>query len=213
MRLCWTKGGGMLGLYLEFSHVIIFDLNCKELLIAKTSKSLMNKVSIIECEEAIRKVHVKRCQSYKEVYTSSDSSDEELNNPVIKFSQDLPIDGVADFQEKDFVVVLYEGEYFPGQVTEVKTEDNYCLYKIQCMSKSGANWKWPDIPDEMFYQRSEILRKIDPTLVTPVSSRGVFKVNEPVLEAAWLQFQDRLSKQELQPFICLKTCQIVLLIL
>lgn len=60
------------------------------------------------------------------------------------------------------------------------------LYEVQCMNKSGANWKWPVPPDEMFYSEEEICKKIDSESAIPVSSQGVFKVSDPFLKATWL---------------------------
>lgn len=47
--------------------------------------------------------------------------------------------------------------FFPRLLTEVKMENNCYIHKVQCMTKSGANWKRPDIPDEMFYIINNIL--------------------------------------------------------
>ena len=57
---------------------------------------------------------------------------------------------------EDFVIFEYEGELLHGQVTVVK--HNGC--EIKSMAKSGANWKWPKIRNEMFYGKEDLKQKI-----------------------------------------------------
>lgn len=80
---------------------------------------------------------VKRRLKFNEVYTDSELYDDETSNHPKETSI------AVDIKEKDIVVVVYEGEYFPGQINEVKMENDLSLYKVQCMQKSGPNWKWP----------------------------------------------------------------------
>lgn len=86
---------------------------------------------------------------FNEVYTDSELTDDEpINHPK-----------ETSIAEKDFVVVVYDEEYFPGQITEVKLENYHSLFKVQCMQKSEPNLKWPSPPDELFYSRQDILKK------------------------------------------------------
>lgn len=88
----------------------------------------------------------------------------------------------GDYMLNDYVIVVYDENVFPGIVTDVKKEDNELLYyKVQCMVKSGKYWRWPDQPDEIFYMASDIISKISPCNIEPVSSRGQYNINEPLL--------------------------------
>lgn len=150
----------------------------RDLLISKTEASLMKRVPIFKLS-LNEQLGVKRRLKFNEVYTDSELSDDEPSNHPKETSI------AVDIKEKDFVVVVYEGEYFPGQINEVKLENDLSLYKVQCMQKSGPNWKWPSPPDELFYSRQDILKKMECNSVIPVSNRGVFKVVEPLLESKW----------------------------
>ena len=76
----------------------------------------------------------------------------------------------------DYVIFEYERELFPGEVTYV--EEGGC--NIKSMAKSGVNWKWPAVEDEMFYENGEIKQKINPPKKL---NRGVMVVNE--LKKQW----------------------------
>lgn len=39
------------------------------------------------------------------------------------------------------------------------------------MEQSGPNWKWPKNVDEIWYDKSDVFKKIDPTGFVPVSKR------------------------------------------
>ena len=75
------------------------------------------------------------------------------------------------YDVRDYAIFEYEGELFPGEVTHV--EEGGC--NIKSMTKSGVNWKWPTVEDEMFYENEEIKQKINPPKKL---NRGVMVVNE-----------------------------------
>ncbi|KAK9878374.1 hypothetical protein WA026_021682 [Henosepilachna vigintioctopunctata] len=80
-----------------------------------------------------------------------------------------------DYPNGDFVVVEYEGEYFPGIVIE-KVDDNL---KVKTMTMSGNFWKWPDKDDILVYDMSEIKCKIEsPALISSRGTYDVPKINE-----------------------------------
>ena len=63
--------------------------------------------------------------------------------------------------ESTYVIVNYEGSFFPGVVTRVKKTS----YIVNCMTpvarKSGPpQWKFPDVPDTCEYQPKEIVKAI-----------------------------------------------------
>lgn len=81
---------------------------------------------------------------------------------------------------EDYVVVRYEGKFYPGQVREFREEN----VLVSCMEQSGKKyWKWPAMPDEIWYFRNDILKKIEPANIIPVSHRGVFQVEDDLLAA------------------------------
>lgn len=72
---------------------------------------------------------------------------------------------------------MYEGEFFPGVITDIGTGNPGEDYKISTMTMSGpSNWKWPDKIDECWYNRTEIKEKI--AAPTPITARGSFAVPE-----------------------------------
>ena len=70
-----------------------------------------------------------------------------------------------------WVVVMYEGTEFPGEV--VTCGDNEV--EVSAMHRSGNSWKWPKIPDKIFYSLENISRLI--SAPTVVGSRGQFTFN------------------------------------
>lgn len=104
----------------------------------------------------------------QEIDESDESDDEPLAKKVKRCHLGL--------QKGDFVIIEYDGELLPGQVTAVG--ENGC--DIRSMEKSGINWKWPKLTDEMFYVNEDIKQKIQP----PKSlKRGVLEVAE--LKERW----------------------------
>ena len=90
---------------------------------------------------------------------SSDDDDMQLLDgvdpplEVVKISdviEDEVDEGSEDFSEGMHVIIEYEGELFPGKITEVVEEG----VKVSCMEKSssvGSTWKWPAKMDEHVY--------------------------------------------------------------
>ncbi|KAG5868164.1 hypothetical protein JTB14_020308 [Gonioctena quinquepunctata] len=71
-----------------------------------------------------------------------------------------------------YVVVQYEGSYYPGNITQVKS--NSLL--ISTMERSEADWKWPCQKDEIWFDNIEVMETIE----TPVknNSLGIYTVKE-----------------------------------
>lgn len=113
------------------------------------------------------------------VVTSCNSQDDvDLNQPSDHdedSSSESQMEGgdidVGQLKSGDFVIFNYEGELFPGQVSEVK-EDG-C--NIKSLVKSGVDWKWPKRDDLMFYPLCDISTKIN---CPREKKRGVFAVPE-----------------------------------
>lgn len=60
-----------------------------------------------------------------------------------------------NFEDGDYVIFIYEGEYFVGQIVSVSEEGAL----IKSMKKSLKNWKWPE-KDLNLYQWLDIKEKI-----------------------------------------------------
>lgn len=74
----------------------------------------------------------------------------------------------------DFVVVEYEGEYFPGNVEDTNGQD----YKVGTMCISGVcGWKWPEKPDYCWY-KLESIKEIIPAPSLIMNIRGVVQMPE-----------------------------------
>ena len=58
---------------------------------------------------------------------------------------------------KDYVIVKYEGEHWPGVVTKI------CIsgITVTCMSRNGNYWKWPTQEDTLIYELSDDICKIN----------------------------------------------------
>ena len=70
----------------------------------------------------------------------------------------------------EWVVVCYEGEKFPGEITSTSSENQDV--EVRVMHKSGSGWKWPTRDDKIFYKVEDIECKIKP--LTAAGSRGQF---------------------------------------
>ena len=74
-----------------------------------------------------------------------------------------------DLSIGDWVLVKYDGNRFPGEVTTFGQNNDI---KVNVMHKSGPNWKWPKDADHIFYYRTDVVKKIDPPTVA--GHRGQF---------------------------------------
>lgn len=72
----------------------------------------------------------------------------------------------------DFVIVQYEGEYFPGVVNDT----NLTSALVSVMTMSGSGWKWPNEDDEIWYKFNDVMQLIKPPEVS--NSRGICLVPE-----------------------------------
>ncbi|CAL1671689.1 unnamed protein product [Lasius platythorax] len=69
----------------------------------------------------------------------------------------------TEITKGDYVVILYEGEKFPGLVLDIEEGPKF---KMKTMAMGGMGiqnrWKWPDKDDILVYEREEIVKKILP---------------------------------------------------
>jgi hypothetical protein len=77
----------------------------------------------------------------------------------------------VEVQIGDFVIVNYLDEYYPAKVTD--KDDEKVL--ANAMAKAAGD-KWPSIKDEIWYDYSEIIQKIEPPV--EINRRGFFSVKD-----------------------------------
>ena len=81
--------------------------------------------------------------------------DQDKHIPMIETNSNFPI------SLGDWVLVSYDGQEFPGEVTPTVGLD----FEVIVMHKSdNAFWEWPSREDEIFYQRENV-KKSEPTEV------------------------------------------------
>ncbi|KAJ8947825.1 hypothetical protein NQ318_009969 [Aromia moschata] len=76
------------------------------------------------------------------------------------------------FKLNDYVIVKYDGHYYPGQIKDIHDEQ----YHISAMLPSGSDWKWPVLEDIMWYQKDDVIM----TIGIPIAKnkRGAMTVPE-----------------------------------
>ena len=75
-----------------------------------------------------------------------------------------------------YVLVRYEGELWPGQITKVEQD----RVRVKCFQKAAAQgsiWRWPDKPGEGFYQNGDVEREIETPLDIGSSSNNLRSSN------------------------------------
>lgn len=82
-----------------------------------------------------------------------------------------PDDPELDIDTGSYVVVRYDNVLYPGKVVETKKNG----YVVSCMTKAGVNWKWPQQPDVLLYNKSDIVQLIAEPKKT--SGRGIYKIS------------------------------------
>ncbi|KAJ4451842.1 hypothetical protein ANN_03320, partial [Periplaneta americana] len=84
-------------------------------------------------------------------------------------------DDTITLEKNDFVIVEYEGSYFPGKIVEIVAD----VYEIVTMVKSGlSSYRWPDKEDKLTYTREQIKKKIQcPNLCTRCGSYLIPEMN------------------------------------
>lgn len=133
-----------------------------------TSDQFMEYQRRVEAEKLAKENDkLERAQKKKEKSQQTKSKKKtkvEINTDITEAKEKM------EYPEGVFVVVQYEGEYFPGIVME-NLNDNI---KVKTMTMSGSYWKWPEKDDILIYDITDIMCKIEsPALM---SSRGTYDV-------------------------------------
>lgn len=145
------------------------------------NKSKTEKKAKIEAEKLERKRKIearkKDGKKIKKTPKSSSKNDEfdsdEDNIPLSTLRRKLNPLPRMNLKPQDYVVVSYEGKYFPGKIIDIRDKE----YFVSAMAQSGrTGWRWPDISDEIWYSEKEVVMTIKPPKMK--NSRGIFLVEE-----------------------------------
>lgn len=72
----------------------------------------------------------------------------------------------------NYVIVNFEGEYFPGEIIDIKTKE----MKVKTMTMAGQFWKWPAKDDVIWYSEHEVIQLIKNP--KKMNNRGQFSIPE-----------------------------------
>lgn len=119
----------------------------------------------------------KRKRIQKKVLVESDSDDD---IPLNLFAQ-KPTSLADRLEVGSYVIVKYEGEYFPGQIKNI----DGCNAEVSTMVlSSSATFKWPEKEDTIWYDRDSIVEVIKAPV--PINTRGSYKVEEMAKFLQWI---------------------------
>ena len=107
-----------------------------------------DKVKVADISSEIEKCS-RVCQIRSPSMTEQNSPIEDKAQPTLNLSIG------------QWVVVKYDGEKFPGEVTCIDNSD----VEVSVMHRSANAWKWPRPEDKIFYSRNEIVHVIKPPSV------------------------------------------------
>ncbi|GBP49112.1 hypothetical protein EVAR_26821_1 [Eumeta japonica] len=141
----------------------------------KKKKKLLRQL-IEKCQRRIRK---KETGSDEEIPAAprkmrrlriDSASDSDDNVPLLVHKS---LEVTAKPKKGDYVIVRYEGAYFPGTVENTDGD----LYEISTMTFSTGNtFRWPEQCDKIWYQKDAVEEKI--AVPTLANSRGFYRVPE-----------------------------------
>ena len=91
-------------------------------------------------------------------------------------ASDLNGNKLVPLKQGDFVIITYEGEKFPAEVTEVESTDP-SLVTVKCMKKdrtTGSIWCWPKHDDKVeYYNMYDCEKAQKPKLYGSLSDRVI----------------------------------------
>ncbi|KAF5289647.1 hypothetical protein FQA39_LY15005 [Lamprigera yunnana] len=120
---------------------------------------------------------------------ASDLSDFDINNEIEEVESDIAfvenLEGITTGSVSDlynfrevvkevgkYVVVNYEGTFYPGKITKILDEGAV----ISTMQKSLKSWKWPTHEDAISYSWDEVIGGKDAP--QQISKRGFYNIPE-----------------------------------
>ena len=79
-------------------------------------------------------------------------------------------DNVSKHSVGGWCVVEYQGNMYPGEVKKIVCGE----YQVPIMVPTGNNWKWPVMPDEIFYTADKLSKRLKPPFI--VNNREHFGI-------------------------------------
>ncbi|KAJ2949894.1 hypothetical protein O0L34_g11214 [Tuta absoluta] len=103
--------------------------------------------------------------------------DSEENDDDSSESEALPLSTFSKIAKKysngDYVIIKYEGEYFPGIIKNVRGG----MFEISTMTFSvGSTFRWPEKEDKIWYQETDIVEAISKPVLS--NKRGFYTIGE-----------------------------------
>lgn len=132
----------------------------------------------------MKKKQVNETHSEEEEFVIQEENADELENPIENSLLVINSASHEQLKKNDYVIVQFEGSYFPGQISGFDVIDGEIKYLVNAMSINGKNWRWPENKDEIYYDEKDV-KKIDPLYVVPVTTRGAFKIEDNFLNENW----------------------------
>ncbi|KAG8176759.1 hypothetical protein JTE90_003390 [Oedothorax gibbosus] len=101
-----------------------------------------------------------------------------LTSSTIQEAEATIQDDEDDYKAGEWVLVQYEGKYYPGEVMG-KEGDSYC---VNVMIPAGKNWRWPQNHFQILYEKENIVKKLGLPLVVNSRNHFCFDVTISVLK-------------------------------
>ncbi|KAK6171642.1 hypothetical protein SNE40_018088 [Patella caerulea] len=156
---------------------------------ADAATSLLNKTTVIHISQEHIDNKIKQLVSWEEtmaipgikkshvVYCKANGEPSIYDNclstvPFIKLNHEKNDDDCdGRISIGDWCAVTYDGDNYPGEVTDRRGED----VEVSVMHRAGQYFKWPLTVDKIFYKPTSILKKITgpPVLVNVTSGSGI----------------------------------------
>jgi len=103
--------------------------------------------------------------------TGTGSDERETDEVGVSEMDEEGADEAFDITVKDWCIVIYDGELYPGEVQSHSQQGN--SYDISTMAKSGGYWKIPKTEEKIFYTRDKIKQKMAIPIL--INARGLYK--------------------------------------
>lgn len=110
------------------------------------------------------------CEDLEEMKQNDTTEDGNTDHKNKKPEKKVKI-GKLKKEEGSYVIFIYEGEYFPGMITEISGSE----MKVSSMAMSGPHhYKWPEKPDICWFNDWDIKEVINPP--TLLNARETYNI-------------------------------------
>ena len=109
------------------------------------------------------------------VEASQSSQNVSISSSLQGYSTQPSSPVLVQYQVGQWVIVKYEGELFPGEITMVIPDQ----VKVNAMIHHRTNlWEWPRKEDQIFYFNHDVVKAIEPPEMLNCGLRVFFKIKE-----------------------------------